>query len=82
VRPLLPVVERFSDWVLSYQLGVAKPEPEIFRAAMGRVGKPAPACAFFDDLPSFVEASCSLGIQGRVFTTAEKFREQLAELGL
>jgi FMN phosphatase YigB (HAD superfamily) len=82
VRPLLPVVERFADRVLSCELGLAKPDPEIFRVALRRVGSPAQACAYFDDVPLFVEAARSLGIAGQVFTTAARFREQLAELGL
>jgi len=82
LRPQLPLLERFSAHVLSYQLGLAKPDPEIFRTALRRVGRPAEACAFFDDLPAFVDAACALGIRGEVFTTAANFRVQLARLGL
>lgn len=82
LRPQLPLLERFSAHVLSYQLGLAKPDPEIFRTALRRVGCPAEACAFFDDLPAFVDAACALGIRGEVFTTAANFRVQLARLGL
>jgi putative hydrolase of the HAD superfamily len=83
LRPQLPLLERFSDRVLSYELGLAKPDPEIFRAALRRVGNPPPqACAFFDDVPSFVQVARSLGIQAEVFTDAANFRIQLARLGL
>jgi putative hydrolase of the HAD superfamily len=83
LRPQLPLLERFCDRVLSYELGMAKPDPEIFRAALRRVGSPPPeACAFFDDVPSFVEAARTLGIQAEVFTDAANFRVQLAWLGV
>ena len=82
LRPQLPVLERFRAHVLSYELGLAKPNPEIFRTALRRVGRPPEACAFFDDVPAFVEAAGALGIQGRLFTTAASFRAQLARLGL
>ena len=82
LQPQLPVLEQFSAHVLSYELGLAKPDPEIFRMALRRVGRPPEACAFFDDVPAFVEAACALGIQGQVFTTAANFRAQLARLGL
>jgi HAD superfamily hydrolase (TIGR01509 family) len=82
LRPQLPVLERFSALVLSYELGRAKPDPEIFRAALRRVGRPPEACAFFDDVPAYVDAACALGIQGQAFTTAANFRGQLARLGL
>jgi putative hydrolase of the HAD superfamily len=82
LRPQLPVLERFSALVLSYELGLAKPDPEIFRVALERVGSPAEACAFFDDVPAFVDAASALSIHGQVFTTAANFRVQLARLGL
>jgi putative hydrolase of the HAD superfamily len=82
LRPQLPLLERFSALVLSYELGLAKPDPEIFRTALRRVGRPPEACAFFDDVPAFVEAASALGIKGQVFTTAANFRVQLARLGL
>jgi glucose-1-phosphatase len=83
LRPQLPVLERFSALVLSYELGLAKPDPEIFRTALRRVGSPPPqACAFFDDVSAFVDAANALGIKGQVFTTAANFRIQLARLGI
>jgi glucose-1-phosphatase len=83
VRPQLPLLERFSARVLSYELGLAKPDPEIFRAALRRVGNPPPeACAFFDDVPAFVQVARTLGIQAEVFTDAANFRAQLTRLGL
>jgi putative hydrolase of the HAD superfamily len=82
LRPQLTVLERFSALVLSYELGRAKPDPEIFRAALRRVGRPPEACAFFDDVPAYVDAARALGIQGQIFTTAANFRVQLARLGL
>jgi putative hydrolase of the HAD superfamily len=82
LRPQLPLLERFSAHVLSYELGLAKPDPEIFRAALRRLGNPPDACAFFDDVPAFVDAAAALGIKGQVFTDAANFRVQLARLGL
>jgi HAD superfamily hydrolase (TIGR01509 family) len=82
LRPQLPLLERFSAHVLSYELGLAKPDSEIFRTALRRVGSPPDACAFFDDVSAFVDAAAALGIKGQVFTTAANFRVQLARLGL
>jgi putative hydrolase of the HAD superfamily len=81
-RPMAPVLEEFAHIILSYEVQLVKPELGIFRTAVERSGCPAEACAFFDDIPEFVNAASSLGIHGRVFTTAEQFRVQLAELGL
>ena len=81
-RPMAPVLDEFAQLILSCEVQLVKPELAIFRTAVERAGCPAQACAFFDDIPEFVNAASSLGIHGRVFTTATQFRAQLAELGL
>jgi putative hydrolase of the HAD superfamily len=82
VRPLIPELARFHDLVVSCELRIAKPDAEIYQVALARAGVAANQAAYFDDVARFVDAACALGIHGRVFTTAETFRAQLAELGL
>jgi putative hydrolase of the HAD superfamily len=82
VQARVPQLERFAAHVLSYELRLAKPDPEIFRVALARAAAAPEQAAFFDDIPRFVEAACAMGIAGRVFTDAPTFRRQLAELGL
>jgi putative hydrolase of the HAD superfamily len=82
LRPRLPVLERFHDLVLSYEVGLAKPEPAIFHEALRRARVAPERAAFFDDVPAYVEAARALGIHGRLFTDAPRFRAHLAELGL
>ena len=82
VRPLIPQFERFAGFVVSCDLLLAKPDPEIYQVALERAGVAPGNTAYFDDIPRFVEAACALGIHGRVFTDAPTFRAQLAELGV
>lgn len=82
IRPQVRQFERFAGFVVSHELGCAKPDAEIFRTALARAGAAPEQAAYFDDLQSFVDAACTLGIHGRVFTDAPTFRRQLAELGL
>ena len=63
VRPLLPLLERFDSLVLSYELGLAKPDPAIFAEALRRAGTAAARTAFFDDVEAYVEAARALGIR-------------------
>ena len=42
--------ELFDGIVISAEVGLHKPQPEIFRLAAERVGQPPEACAFVDDL--------------------------------
>lgn len=80
LRPQLPVLERFDALVLSYELGHVKPEPEIYLEAVKRAGVPANRAAFFDDVKRYADAATSLGLHGRVFTTVDAFRRDLAAL--
>ena len=82
VRPLIPLFERFDDLVLSYQLHMAKPDPEIFQAMLIRSSLRAEETAYFDDVPRYIEVASALRIHARVFTNTPTFRTQLAELGL
>jgi putative hydrolase of the HAD superfamily len=80
LRPRLPVLERFDGLVLSCEVGAMKPDEAIYRRALELAKVPAHRAAFFDDVPRYAEAASALGLHGRVFTTAEAFREQLRAL--
>ena len=82
ILPRIPQFARFDGLVLSCQLGLAKPDAEIFKVALARAGVRAQEAAYFDDVQLFVDAAAALGIQARQFTDAPTFRTQLAELGL
>jgi putative hydrolase of the HAD superfamily len=82
LRPKLPILERFTGLVLSYELGVAKPEAAFFEMALAKARVLAENTAFFDDIPQFVQAALGLGIMGRVYRDVDQFRSQIAELGL
>ena len=49
--------------VLSYELGMRKPEPRIYEAACKLAGQPAPSCLFIDDNKENVEAARKYGMQ-------------------
>ena len=82
IRPRLPLLERFDGLVLSYELGIAKPDPAIFAEAVRLAGTTPGRTAFFDDIEAYARAAQSAGLRGHVFTDASNFRRQLAALGL
>jgi len=53
---------------LSYQIGVRKPHPDIYRHALHVLGATGENCLFIDDLPENIEAARSVGIQAHRFT--------------
>ncbi len=80
LRPQLPVLEKFDALVLSYQEGLMKPAPALYRTALQRLSVAADKAAFFDDIPAYAEGASAVGIHGRVFTDVETFDRDLAQL--
>jgi epoxide hydrolase-like predicted phosphatase len=75
-RSLLPIDELFEVVVDSAFVGMRKPEPEIYALTLERLGLPAGACVFVDDLAANVEAARAAGIHGIVYTgTAQAIAE-------
>ena len=82
LRGELPVLRRFDALVLSYELGLMKPDPAIYKEALRRAGSAPARTAFFDDLPEYVEAAKQVGIRAYVLQSVEQFASQLEALGL
>ena len=43
-------MHKFDTWILSYEVGVMKPDPEIFRIALLKAGVGADETIFIDDI--------------------------------
>jgi putative hydrolase of the HAD superfamily len=74
----------FDDVVCSAEVGLAKPDPAIYRLAAERLALPPAACVFVDDLEANVTAARETGMRG-VFHRVDRghdLRAQLAELGV
>jgi epoxide hydrolase-like predicted phosphatase len=56
--------ELFDGVVISCEVGMRKPEPEIFRHAAGLIGLPASACVFVDDVEANITAAEACGMTG------------------
>jgi putative hydrolase of the HAD superfamily len=59
----------FDDVVISAEVGLHKPQPEIYRLAAERIGSAAEACVFVDDLRENCEGAEAVGM------TAVRHRE-------
>ncbi len=80
LRRQLPVLEKFDAIVLSYEEGLMKPAPALYRTALKRLNVAPERAAFFDDIQSYADGATAVGIHGRLFTTVESFDRQLAQL--
>jgi putative hydrolase of the HAD superfamily len=80
-RSKLPIDDLFEVVVDSAFVGTRKPEPEIYALTLERLGLPAEACAFVDDLEHNVTAARDAGMHGIVYTdTAQAIAELQALL--
>ena len=79
-RERFTVVSEFDDRVLSYEEGVLKPHPAIYRAALEKTDRSAPVI-FIDDVETNVAGAGILGITGLVFCSATQLRQDLTRMG-
>jgi putative hydrolase of the HAD superfamily len=66
-RPIvdrLGIAEEFDEILLSFEVGMHKPDPGIYREALRRLGDIAPERAVFvDDQPAYCDGAAALGIE-------------------
>jgi putative hydrolase of the HAD superfamily len=63
VRADHPLEARFDVVMISCEVGLAKPDPRIFRLCLERLGLSAGAALFVDDRADNVEAAAGVGLQ-------------------
>ncbi len=78
----LPELGAFRAIQLSFEQGVAKPEPEAFRRAIEASGASVEACLLVDDKSENIEAAAALGLAGHVFQSTEALQAALRLRGL
>lgn len=73
---------RFDVLVWSYQHGIAKPDPTIYRHTLNQLGTSAQETLFLDDKLVNVVAARALGMMGMVFSTVDQLRDDLKAAAL
>ncbi len=68
IRAERPLESWFDVTIVSYEVGVAKPDPRIYRICIGRLGVDPKESLFVDDREENVEAAVRLGIRTLHFT--------------
>jgi putative hydrolase of the HAD superfamily len=82
-RSLIPDVDALFETVVdSAFVGLRKPDPAIYELTLDRLGLPAAACAFVDDLEANCDAAAALGMHAiRFEDTDQAIRDLAAVLG-
>ncbi len=82
IKKRFPEILIFDDYVLSYEVGAMKPDPQIYRVALKKARAKPEECIFIDDIKENVDAATGLGIKGIVIEPQTDLRAALQEFGL
>jgi putative hydrolase of the HAD superfamily len=72
----------FDHLLFSGDLGVAKPDAEIWAALLARIEADAGDCVFFDDRQVNIDGAVAYGLSGQLWRTAAQARTHLAAVGV
>jgi FMN phosphatase YigB (HAD superfamily) len=81
LKDAYPLLRHFHGYVLSYEIGAAKPESKIYREAIERAQCLPEECFFTDDLALNIEAAREHGMDAVQFHSAEQLRRELRARG-
>jgi len=66
------IADCFDDLFISAELGLAKPDPKIYRLALDRLDVPPARAVFVDDFSENVKAAAALGLRAIQFLSSEQ----------
>jgi glucose-1-phosphatase len=76
------IANYFQGWILSYEEGLAKPNPAIFELSLQKAGVPAAEALFIDDRQENVESALRLGMDAFQFLNPARLVQELHKRGL
>ncbi len=79
IRQQFSILDYFDRFVLSYQVGMIKPEPGIFEIAAQKAQTAPEHCFFTDDIPENIIAARQAGLQAEQFHNAAQLSQFLGE---
>jgi HAD superfamily hydrolase (TIGR01509 family) len=82
VMEAYPLLRHFDGYVLSYQVGAAKPEAKIYREAIAQAQCEPVECFFIDDLAVNVEAARTHGMDAAQFFSEQQLELELRSRGV
>jgi HAD superfamily hydrolase (TIGR01509 family) len=69
-----------DGYLVSHQVHLLKPQPEIYTAFCSKFGVKAADCVFIDDKPANIAGAKSIGMEGIVFSDIRQLRMDLKAL--
>lgn len=82
LRAAYPMLDRFDDCVLSYEVGALKPSARIYREAIARAQCRPQECFFTDDIADYVDAARQHGMDAVQFLSLAQLESDLLNRGI
>jgi len=82
LKEAYPLLRHFDGYVLSYEVGAAKPEAKIYLEAIARAQCNPEECFFTDDMAVNIEAARAHGMDAVQFFSAEQLAAELRVRGV
>ena len=82
IRRTWPVFSQVHHWIASYRVGFRKPDPRIYRLALGQADAPPHTTVYVDDIEDHVAAARRLGLTAIHFRDGLKLERELRAVGL
>jgi putative hydrolase of the HAD superfamily len=77
-----PLLRHFDRTFLSFEIGMVKPDPEIFTYVADQLGLQARAVLFLDDNRLNVDAAATVGMTARLVRGIDEARDALTDVGV
>lgn len=74
----IPILKHLDAHVLSFDIGVRKPDPKIFKTVLKMTDSKSEECVYTDDKREYVRVARKLGIRGIWFKDPKYFERKLA----
>jgi putative hydrolase of the HAD superfamily len=81
IKPV-EVFPLFDAVTLSFEVGAMKPDPAVYHDALRKLGLPAPACVYLDDIQANVDAAARLGMRAFRYVDHATMVQDLASAGV
>ena len=82
IRSHVPSLSVVEHWVASCEVGLRKPDPNIYFLALQRAGVRPSEAVYVDDRPELVDAGRSVGLTGIRFENSRQLEQDLQAIGL
>lgn len=81
IKKTFPIINAFQI-ITSCELGLRKPQSQIYHKALKLLGVSPAECFYSDDRPELIASARDLGIKGFVFKGAEQLKKDLLGAGI